>query len=195
MPAAGGNINELRSNNSVGAALFNDRRSASKSRESSSSPARNINNNVKQIPSSQSNNSSNLAGTSNLRETYRSTFEHQPRKTSGNSNTSNKSSNVGAAALADESQVEERLRALIAMLGKAPNNHNDTTEGYRKEGERNLHSETNSTKAPNRIGFGLEPLMGGNLANDEEGTLQYLSQLETVARRLKDQLLQDQQKV
>ena len=101
----------------------------------------------------------------------------------------------GAAALADESQVEERLRALIAMLGKAPNNHNDTTEGYRKEGERNLHSETNSTKAPNRIGFGLEPLMGGNLANDEEGTLQYLSQLETVARRLKDQLLQDQQKV
>ena len=150
------------------------------------------------MPSSQSNNSSNLAGTSNLRETYRSTFEHQPRKNSGSSNTNNKSSNVGAAALADESQVEERLRALIAMLGKAPNNHKDTTEGYRKEGERNLHSEDNSTKAPNRVGLGLgnlEHLMGGNLANDEEGTLQYLSQLETVARRLKDQLLQDQQKV
>jgi len=37
-------------------------------------------------------------------------------------------------------------------------------------------------------------LLGGNLPTDEQGTLQYLSQLESVARRLKDQLLLDQQK-
>ena len=188
----------MRSNNSAaGASFFNDRRSASKSRESSRSPERH-NNNVKQMQTSQFNNSNNLASANNLRETYRTTLEHQPRKNSGISNNSNKSSNVAAAAVVDESHVEERLRALIAMLGKSSNNHNDVNDGHGKENERSLHPEANSTKAPNRVGLGLgnlEHLMGGNLTNDEEGTLQYLSQLETVARRLKDQLLQDQQKV
>ena len=139
--------------------------------------------------------------------TYKTTLEHQPRRNSGGVNGSNKSSTTNAAS--EESQVEERLRALIAMLGKTqnPTNHNNVKEN----GIHNIHNQNKiddtkmdntaiPSEAPNRgnVGLGLgnlEPLIGGNLPQDEQGTLQYLSQLETVARRLKDQLLQDKQKV
>ena len=105
----------------------------------------------------------------------------------------------------DESHVEERLRKLIAMLGTTKTQSNTGNEKDSGVGEDrwNSHEDegSNETKnyldAPNRgVGLGnLEPLIGGNLPTDEQGTLQYLSQLESVARRLKDQLLQDQQKV
>ena len=93
------------------------------------------------------------------------------------------------------------------MLGKTqkPTNNNIVKEkGIQEDHNRNNIDDTmtdnNTSEAPNRGGMGLglgnlEPLIGGNLPQDEQGTLQYLSQLETVARRLKDQLLQDQQKV
>ena len=140
--------------------------------------------------------------------TYKTTLEHQPRRNSGGINGSNKSSNH-PNAVSDESQVEERLRALIAMLGKTQNpvnNNNVKENGIQEVHNRNkiddtmMDNTTTPSEAPNRGGIGLglgnlEPLIGGNLPQDEQGTLQYLSQLETVARRLKDQLLQDQQKV
>ena len=162
-----------------------------------------------QIQQQFSNNTS--SSSSSPREIYKTTLEHQPRGNGGGSISSNKSSvssNIPAAT-ADESQVEERLRALIAMLGKnqASGTQNASKEKEKHEGQNGNEKELatsskhmNSTaEAPNRgmgLGLGnLEPLIGGNLPADEQGTLQYLSQLETVARRLKDQLLQDQQKV
>ena len=95
------------------------------------------------------------------------------------------------------------------MLGKnqASSTHDTSKEKETHEGQTGNEKElatsskhmNSTTEAPNRgmgLGLGnLEPLIGGNLPADEQGTLQYLSQLETVARRLKDQLLQDQQKV
>ena len=190
---------------------FSDRASASKSRESSRSPER-YQGNLKQYQQIQQQFSNNTSSSSSSpREIYKTTLEHQPRGNGGGSISSNKSSvssNIPAAT-ADESQVEERLRALIAMLGKnqASSTHNASKEKENNEGRNGNEKElatsskhTNSTaEAPNRgmgLGLGnLEPLIGGNLPADEQGTLQYLSQLETVARRLKDQLLQDQQKV
>ena len=92
------------------------------------------------------------------------------------------------------------------MLGRTeapPNNNNNVIHEELNNKEDGIHAHSEDTShtraAPNRgtgLGLGnLEPLIGGNLLNDEQGTLQYLSQLETVARRLKDQLLQDKKKV
>ena len=99
---------------------FSDRASASKSRESSRSPER-YQGNLKQYQQIQQQFSNNTSSSSSSpREIYKTTLEHQPRGNGGGSISSNKSSvssNIPAAT-ADESQVEERLRALIAMLGK-----------------------------------------------------------------------------
>ena len=175
---------------------FNERASASKSRESSRSPERyrgdlkrfqpqplKSNNNVQREP------------------TYTTTLDHQPRRNNGGESGGNKSSNNNTAT--DESHVEERLRALIAMLGTSkPQASNEKESGVREDrwnhqDDRDSKETKNNLEAPNRgVGISnLEPLIGGNLPTDEQGTLQYLSQLENVARRLKDQLLQDQQKV
>ena len=140
--------------------------------------------------------------TASREQTYTTTLDHQPRRNNGGASSGNKSSSNNTTS--DESHVEERLRALIAMLGttKTQDNSNEKDSGVgedrwsRQEDQGSKESKPNLV-APNR-GTGLsnlEPLLGGNLPTDEQGTLQYLSQLESVARRLKDQLLLDQQKV
>ena len=176
---------------------FNERSSASKSRESSRSPER-YRGDLKRFQSQplKSNNASR-------EPTYTSTLDHQPRRNNGGGSGAHKSSNENTGN--DESHVEERLRALIAMLGTTQTQTNAKNEKDSGVGEDHWHNQeeegSKSTKtnldAPNRgMGIGnLEPLIGGKLPTDEQGTLQYLSQLESVARRLKDQLLQDQQKV
>ena len=176
--------NRQNSSSSGYASSFNERASASKSRETSRSPER-YRGNSKQHQSNPQQLNSNAKVSNNIpRETYKTTLEHQPRGNGGGSISSgNKSS---SSVVSDESHVEERLRALIAMLGKTKNetdNNNHEKEHVTHDGHTKNKNET------------LEPFIGGNLPNDEQGTLQYLSQLESVARRLKDQLLQDQQKV
>ena len=135
-------------------------------------------------------------------QTYTTTLDHQPRRNNGGASSGNKSSNNNTTS--DESHVKERLRALIAMLGttKTQENSNEKDSGvgedrWSSHEDQGSKESNTSVGAPNR-GAGLsnlQPLLGGTLPTDEQGTLQYLSQLESVARRLKDQLLLDQQKV